>query len=296
MRYSLLSRFRGTFLGAALGEFYSQKLTNSDQPSAWLKIAISGAESLIAQGKFDAHDWCNRTEKLHQSVISSGAILSSLPVALIYHENLVKQSQNLQQLISIFPNEPKLNQPIELSNNQKLDIRDGILAVGYAIALSLTEKLRPATLIPQIITYLGDSDTALVRQLAQVQTFLETGTSLETIITQLRRDAQPDSTPIALAFYCFLSTPEYFRLSVIRAARTTYQPQMTSAIAGLLSGAYNSYAGVPIAWILASNQTEELLQLSDRLLAIWAGVFAPLKSEKIQLTSAVAAPHVIQPR
>lgn len=295
MRYSLLSRFRGTLLGAAFGDFTPLSKKQSQQPPSWGKMAVWGAESLIERGKFDFADWRHLTEKFLEIDASSantptpGAIIATLPIVLFSHEYKAKLRQNLEQVVSIWQDEPEL--------------RDGALAVGYAIAQCLREKLNRATLIPKTLAFLGDSQTPLVQQLEQVQILLAENASLEIAIAQLCRNAQPQSTPIALGFYCFLSTLEDFRLSVARAARSGYQPPITCAIAGALSGAYNSTVGIPMGWRLSWNQPKwgiasdaQLFQLADNLLAVWSGVYDASTAKQVQQISAVAAPHVIQRR
>ncbi|MBD1899075.1 ADP-ribosylglycohydrolase family protein [Trichocoleus sp. DQ-A3] len=295
MRYSLLSRFRGTLLGAAFGDFTPLSKKQSQQPTSWGKMAVWGAESLIEQGKFDFADWRHLTEKFLEIDASSanvptpGAIIATLPIVLFSHEYKAKLRQNLEQVVSIWQDEPEL--------------RDGALAVGYAIAQCLREKLNRATLIPKTLAFLADSQTPLVQQLEQVQILLAENASLELARTQLCRNPQPQSTPIALGFYCFLSTLEDFRLSVARAARSGYQPPITCAIAGALSGAYNGTVGIPAGWRLSWNQPKwgitsdaQLFQLADNLLAVWSGVYDASTAKPVQQISAVAAPHVIQRR
>lgn len=299
MRYSLSSRFRGTLLGAAIGlnrnntvipKSFSDatELKQSAQQSKFKveSLAVISAESLIALGRFDADDWHDCTKKLTENIKNypPTAILATLPIALFYHENEIKLRQNLQLAL------------VALGQDD-LIIQDGALAVGYAIAQSLKEKLNGVTLIEQTITFLG-TQTQISQQLVQVQTLLKQQASLEQAVTQLSKDSQ-STTAIALAFYCFLSTLEDFRLSVVRAAQTSHQSQLTTAIAGALSGAYNSVSAIPISWRLADDASlaggeTEILQLSDSLVAAWSGVYnqAIHPSE----VTAIAAPRVIRPR
>lgn len=327
MRYSLANRFRGTLLGAAIGEIiglsssatgnFSYPDASKPQAQAQLnhsveqpklpvavpggRLAILGAESLIRLGRFDLNDWrdaCGKDSLLRtfmasseQNVITrlSTAIIATLPIALFYHENEIKLRQNLQLVA------PGPDQAVS---------RDGALAVGYAITQSLNEKLNTATLIPEIITFLGEPQTQLVQHLLEVQTLLEERASLERAVNELSRDAL-SSTPIALAFYCFLSTLEDFRLSVMRAALTPYQPQISSAITAAISGAYNSTCGIPINWRLVSRDAKlagwgitteaEILQISDSLVAVWSGVYslATHPTDDTQV-AAIAAPRVIR--
>ncbi|MCL1474755.1 ADP-ribosylglycohydrolase family protein [Argonema antarcticum] len=337
MRYSLLSRFRGALLGAAIGEIWGAYGESWQQgvkepsglPSSWGRLVVRGTEGLIRQGKLDLADWGEPslgkrpltesgkayeeasfsgyaspntdetyTKYDHKSAAGSG-IVATVPVALFFHEDEVKLRQNLQQVADVWQDDSVL--------------KDGTLAIGYAIALALKERLDPATLIPEILIYL-DVETPLVHQLRQVQTLLEEGAGLEMTLETLmpRHSAPRPNVAIALAFYCFLSTLEDLRLSVVRAARCP-QPEITIALTGALSGAYNSIAGIPVGWRLALGKQKdensplatlwglhsetELLRLAARLLAAWSGV---CDAEKFlidtSLVSAVAAPKVIKPR
>lgn len=338
MRYSLLSRFRGALLGAAIGEIWGAYGESwqlgvkqpSALPSSWGRLVVRGTEGLIRQGKLDLADWGEPTKrtrsfptengkayeeanfpgyaspnteetyaKYDQNSAPGSGIVATVPVALFFHEDEAKLRQNLHQVADVWQDDSVL--------------KDGTLAVGYAIALALKERLDPATLIPETLNYL-DVETPLVQQLRQVQTLLEEGAGLETTLATLmppHSEPRPNAA-IALAFYCFLSTLEDLRLSVVRAARCP-QSQITSALAGALSGAYNSIAGIPVGWRLALGKEKgdnsalatlwgvhsetELLRLAARLLAAWSGVY---DAEKFlidtSLVSAVAAPKVIKPR
>ena len=309
MRYSLLSRFRGALLGSLVGEILGSSSTRASQgmltlPKSkdkeanpilldWSKIAACGTESLIRCGRLDLEDWvlCSSMTQpslllLKESASSSEAATAMLPIALFFHDDEVKLQQQLLASAAVW--------------QQDTETSEGVLAVGYAIALALTEKLDIATLIPRTLTYLGTSETPLVKQLEQVQRLLEQGAGLETTLTQLRRNFQPSCsyTSIALAFYCFLNTPEDFRLCVSRAVRTNHQVQLTSTLTGILAGVYNSMIGIPISWRLAANLVNPgigPLQLADRLFAVWSGIY-DVSAVEHRRHLAVAAPRVIQPR
>ncbi|MDP8935481.1 MAG: ADP-ribosylglycohydrolase family protein, partial [Cyanobacteriota bacterium] len=208
---------------------------------------------------------------------------------------------------------------------------------GYAIARTLKDKLDPATAIEQTIAYLK-TDNALTELLLQVQILLQRGADLETATTHLCKSAtalrerhgegekklQTESIvnpgnfiPIALAFYCFLNTPEDLRLSVVRAARCGIAGQLTCALTGALSGAYNGAGAIPVEWRQVSSATLEpgplvcgrepsfwgtgsdakIVELANNLFAVWAGVYRPdADLDSAALARAVAAPYVIRPR
>lgn len=296
MRYPLCNRFRATLIGAVIGQTVVLPSNSQDREdselSEWGRLAVLGTQSLIRLGRFDLDDWRNAFGEMIDCV-STKAIISTLPLALVYHENEIKLRQNLQLVAAGWQDNP-VN-------------RDSALAVGYAIAQALTEKLNVADLIPQTIAFLGPQ-TELAQQLIQVQLLLEQRAGLERVQSLLGRQAHP-TTPIALAFYYFLSTLEDLRLSVMRAAQNVYQPQLTTAITGALSGAYNSTSGIPTslrmkltgadakpltAWGIKNEA--EMLKLADSLFAVWSGVYDQTHSIELTRVAAIAAPRVIRSR
>jgi ADP-ribosylglycohydrolase len=338
MRYSLLSQFQGTLLGAVLGEFIYQELSifsPSKQESDNLadsqqitfqevgnnraihrtlrgEIAIISARSLVKYEGLELEDWQENWTKWKSKKLSeypnsgvslrvvSEIAIASLPVAMLYHEEEAKLREKLDKIGEVWQG--------------KSDVKLSNLAVGYAIALALKEKLEPQTLITQIINIL-EEECPLVELLKEVQSLLERRADLETAIRHLSNKAKSIETeaiiPVCLAFYCFLSTPENWQLAVQRAARTGRGSQIC-AIVGALSGAYNSSAGIPVEWRGALNfrlrktsgliseavaSEAEIIELAKTLLAIWCGVYNPKTMEnKLNLVPAVAASNVIRPR
>lgn len=372
MQYSLLSKFQGALLGAALGnyvgshfdhqveknrenyklfinqqKFYLSKL-EKNYLQKWGEITVNCAKSLIRKQEFNEEDWQKvyrewqnkwknkkdypgesnkikdysvELEKLvgivnnkqpnfnyiNNDVLNptaSNAIITSLPVSLIYHEDELKLQQKLQQWANVWQNYLEIN----LSN----------LVVGYIIAQVLTERLDPLTLIPKIIDYIGKKEP-LVGQLRQVEKLINQGANLDAAINHLSKnvkslekqqifcEGQQRSLssaffiPISLALYCFLSTPEDFGLALLRSARTGWSTQ-TCTIVGTLSGAYNSSAGVPVEWrqtmgveLLGMKDEMEIMKLAKSLWAVWCGVYDPNNVTET-IVPAVAASNVIRPR
>jgi len=279
MRYSILSRFRGTLLGATLGEKITQP--NQIKPPTIAKVLILGAQSLVEIGSFERKTWQDRL--LILELTPWQAIVATLPLALFYHDNQIKLRRNLLSVSSIWQNEPI--------------IQESILAMGYAIAQALTEKLVPSQLIPQIVAFINAPTTDLTTKLMQVQALLEQKAGVEQTVTQIMPNSDRVTASVALAFYYFLSTVEDLSLSVKRSRRS---PLVISAMVGALSGAYNSASSIPSSWqtILVEPQTSaetEMLQLSDSLVAVWSGVYKPDLTVKMMAT-AVAAPRVIRLR
>ncbi|MEI6442146.1 MAG: ADP-ribosylglycohydrolase family protein [Nostocales cyanobacterium ELA583] len=296
MRYSLVSRVRGAFLGAFLGE----SLTNPNNCNLG-KVAVLGTESLISLGKLDVNDWLKRQQqagiKLETNINSWGQIiLATLPVVMFFHEDTGKMRENILEVQKILNWQ---NEPI---------VRDVSLIIGYAIAQSLNEKLNPHTLISETVSFLDKTSTLLPQQLIKVNNLLKKGTGLETARGELSSPEKLTSN-IGLAFYCFLSTLEDFPLTILRANKNHNfaNQDVTGAIAGALSGAYNSTVGIPVNWQIFPSVINapgwglesfaQILQLADRMMSVWAGVydFNNNCGEFVETGYTIfAAPHIIR--
>ncbi|MCW6049824.1 ADP-ribosylglycohydrolase family protein [Lyngbya sp. CCAP 1446/10] len=302
------------------------------------RLAVASAQSLIRCNGLDFKDWGDtwevfaKSEIYHsqntefQSLLNPCEVaVAALPCAMFFHENKAKLREKIMLATDVLPNE------------NKAELQTAVLAIGYAIARSFKQRLDPATAIEQTIAYLK-TDNALTELLLQVQILLEKGADLETAATHLCKSAtalrerqgegekklqtesivNPENLiPIALAFYCFLNTPEDLRLSVVRAARCGITGQITCALTGALSGAYNGVAGIPVEWrqvSLAEVKSQQLaegrepslwgtgsdakiVELANNLFAVWAGVYKPDTGlDSAALARSVAAPYVIRPR
>ena len=298
MRYSLGSRFKGTIMGTLLGEIVLSRNRNLHHLNyQHVQNIRLGAESLIELGRFDIDIWLKRQQQECGNLNASNnvlleAVLTCLPVILFFHENTAKLRLNLQLVVKV-------------SQDNKI-VQDGILAIGYAIAQSLTEKLAPHTLIPETVAFLGETTSNLPQQLLKVNNLLSQGAGLEKVQAELSKVEELSNT-IPMAFYCFLSTLEDFRLSLLRSEQIESPSLTISMITGALSGAYNSTGGIPVTWQILLSQTELpesrvnnfllLLNLADLLLAVWSGVYNfDLHLKEVIVENAVAAPRVIRLR
>jgi hypothetical protein len=124
-------------------------------------------------------------------------------------------------------------------------------------------------------------------------------------------------TCIALAFYCFVSTPQEPALSVLRAAQTGLTMPMVSTITGALSGAHNGFYSFPVSWQLQLKRTAsssqaistepqtiqemvfvgESLQRATELFAVWSGSYNTANPLfETHPTLVVSAPNGIRSR
>ncbi len=320
--------------GANLGRKSSNGKLQTDQNSSECEmLAVACAQSLIRCGGLDLKDWRDTWEAFAQSELDNSsnteakivlhpceAAVAALPTAMFFYENKAKLREKLMLATEVWHNQ-------SVAESQM-----GVLALGYTIARSLKERLDPATAIPQTITYLA-TDNALTELLSQVQILLEQGADLERATTHICKSAMalqerqikgenksqtnsivnPENfIPMAIAFYCFLSTPEDWRLSVLRAARCGITTPLTCSLTGALSGAYNGGAAIPVEWrssylsALKSRSTGEgpepsvwstssdvkIKKLANNLFAVWTGVYSPdSEHESSVMTPVVAAPY-----
>ncbi|HBW57321.1 MAG TPA: hypothetical protein DEF27_05755 [Oscillatoriales bacterium UBA8482] len=304
------NQFQGAFLGIVLGYQLGQLKLSSEIPSPgsslnWGELIPRLTQSLIKHQGFNPIDYwllvANHREEPQKWEISqkpavsfpqglnSGSEVAILgfPLALFFHDNL----NALQQLGA--------NQPEPVA-----PVWDGVLAMARAIAQILTQNPELDQLIPNLLQQLP-TESVLSAKLEQVQTLLQQKASLETAVRQLTQtpkpqqrvlaDLEPENwTALALGFYCFLSTPEDYSLTVLRSRQTRYHPEITAAISGALSGAYQGLIAIPVPWRLElsdpcvwplthpeieNNYVKpnpiqgELLQLAQNLFALWSGVY-----------------------
>lgn len=340
MQYSLVSRFRGALLGAALGDLWAAASLSSSQslpqnsaspfqlppqlievpsgspiatPTAtathWGAIATTIARTLIQPGS-QPSQWSDgrvlppsetksgggegsAADLLEQA---AGWAIAALPLMLCYHDNF----SDLRSHLSAIP----------------AAARADALVLGYTLSQILQDQLNPDTLIAQILADLDLEKTnwALADQLTEVQYLIRAGASLAIAQRVLGASTALSATPMpmAMALYCFLGTPEDFRLSLLRSTRQFSLSTLTATLAGAMSGCSNTTAGLPLQWrspfqqrysdadLLRSRwgvETEiDLLHLADLLLAHWAGFYHPTQPLPLaRYRGAIAAPNVIRP-
>jgi hypothetical protein len=294
MRPTLLNQFRGTLWGAALGVALGRyaedwNAAGHAQPIGWklggalcalpaevypLELVTAfeqGAKPLICgQVTLDRED-SNSFEPVDTSIVFTLGM--TLPIGLFYHQEPNKLK-------------PLLEQQLQTSDDS---ILGAVLAVNLAIA-HILNRIHPPT---QAIALLGSCQkavspvsTSITASLAQVERLLAQGAGLADTIDELT--AAPEwEAAIALGFYCHLSTPEAFNLTLLRALRSPVSIQLTAAIAGALAGAQNGWTGIPALW--RDSQELALQRCADQLLATWAGADSALDTG---IEVAIAAPGV----
>ena len=304
MRYSLTSRIQGALIGALLG----QSLATTKEESLYCKAAVQSLYSLLqSQGGFNLEEYNQQFQQqdwdsdIADDLMLLNSILATLPIALFFHENHLKLRENLLLIIKDF------NHPL---------IRDGVLSACYLIAQSLNEKMNPDTLVSEITYFIGETTSLIPKKLQQVNNLVAENAAYLELQNCLDKENNI-SNIIAVAFYCFATTREDFRLTCLRAYKNKYSSQACGAIAGAISGAYNGMAGIPITWHLGLDEAKlaqwgltsfsQMVELADALVAVWSGVynvlpqFKQIKEAKntnlsFSQNEAIAAPYIIRLR
>lgn len=316
MQYSLRHRFCGALLGAVLGETLGTNCCNTftakpvpwltiqhwgfaipDSGLNWSGIAINQVSALVhgETGKVIPASGCSSATDQTALV---GLAVATLPIALFYHEDWYRLRDALEQMASAW----QIARPITSA-----------LVVAYTISLALRERLHLNTLIPRLITDLElyDRDPQFMTQLNLVQTWVKQKIGVTVAKSQIEESclSTTEITAVIVALYGFLSTPTDFQLSLLRTAQMLYQSQVSCAIVGALSGAYNGIASIPFSWRRAFNSTgslasllpslaseADLLRQADLLWATWSGAHNPADWLQQSLHPTIASPHLIRPR
>ncbi|MEO0375231.1 MAG: ADP-ribosylglycohydrolase family protein [Cyanobacteria bacterium P01_A01_bin.17] len=276
MPYSLINRFGGALTGALVGEILPRP-TPTEQPQergdrdrvvSSLSFAIAtSAQSLIA------------TRSAPPLVTeTNGAIASTIPIALYFHDNAQKLRQAIMNAI------PQA-------------IQDEGFVVAESIAAALKTQMVPFKLLPELVQLLPDE--TLSQKLRQVQILLTRRDSLAIAIQKLG-DPQQIEVAVSLAFYCWLSTAEQFQLSVLRAHRIPNVSPLTLLLTGAFSGALNGRVGIPQAWLEAGASQNDLQRMevsANQLLAAWSGCYQVEPDAVNGMDGvAIASPGILRPR
>lgn len=323
MEHSLLSQFQGSLLGISLG-LSSRLLTdelaatavvgsdrqlesNTDLLNHQLSLISSGTKSIISRQGIVWEDWQQAWQNYYDLIPGENKAnaspqflgeIAALPMVLLLHDNSDRLRQRLQTLSQFW-------------QVKSHDTTVELLAFGQIITELLTPSPHLNQLIPNILTHIP-VESQLAQQLTQVQSLLQQKTSLATVISHLKPHSPKHegfSSNLAIAIYCFLSTPRAFSLSVQRAMRIYPDSSLIPGMVGALSGTHNGLVGIPITWQLkfskraqlrldaAGEPTANINILSDQqilnqatqLFQVWAGLYSITHADAKPNTSLIVA-------
>lgn len=293
MHHNTYDRFSGSWWGSIIGQTTVNQTDFWTQP--WLLERRQIAEMLL-------------TEQLSTANLISFLALQSAggrsnEINRQYHSNLL----SLLPII-VVQNEPnlylELAQKPNLSANSNICLSPDILIWGYLLTTVLNHH-RGLSQKPSIEELFNPSlglKTPAIDMLNIVLPAIKSGSSLHQLTEQLSSNLlQP--TAIALAWYCFATTPHDFKLSVARAARIDAKlGWLTTILTSTLSGAYNGMAAISGNWRtdIEQNQSWDLENyLLLKLFRFWLGIYPGEENNQSSYSielDAIALPQVIQPR
>ena len=290
MTYNTCDQFQGIWLGSIFGQALidrtdrGNRLTFDFSSPDWLKQRKQATAILLeAEGLADSRQnkfQCGRN------------LLSILPWILIYGEDRDSLKLTINKLYrTILPSEARE------------DTIEDIFLWSHLLRLLLNTSRSPLDFklwCRQAIENAEVSNLLLINKLTTATAAVRDGMSLQQLSEKLDFEDNSRQTAIALAYYCFVTTPEEFSLSVTRAANIPYLAWLTAPLTATLSGAYNGMTGIPKNWRAIAERHSDYhleIELAIKLFRAWLGVY-PADCEELRDREfhAVAVPQLIQPR
>ncbi len=238
----LIDRWRGAWLGALL----TAGLESVSPP--WLETATSHAHTLITGGK-------PSSTPLRKMLTLPAMAAAHLPVILFFHEQPRQLTTHLEMLAQAWPRESA----------------DLMGALGRAIAYLISPN-------PQIREFLDHLGPLGIR----ITELLESGCSLVQAQRIIHNQLPPDQIPVAIALYCYCTTPYSMELCYRRVQKMP-DPKEIAILSSILVGA--SHGTMPPFWHPKITQLTQS-SIIDQLFAAWAGIQNPLPV-KLPLLSAI---------
>jgi hypothetical protein len=240
----LIDRWRGAWLGALL----TAGLKPVSPP--WLETATRHAHTLITEGKPSSTPL---QEMLTLPITAMTA--AHLPVILFFHEQPRQLTTHLEMLTQAWPRESA----------------DLMETLGRAIAYLISPN-------PQIREFLDHLGPLGIR----ITELLESGCSLAQAQRIIHNQLSPDQIPVAIALYCYCTTPQSMELCYKRVQQMP-DSQEIAILSSILVGA--SHGTTPPFWYPKITQLTQS-SIIDQLFAAWAGIQNPLPV-KLPLLSAI---------
>lgn len=327
MSYCTFDRFEGMWLGSIISAAIASDKNLSEQPlvqypsSNWMLSRNEIAELLIKAEKLEAGYISEQLVAIVSNnsnfVLADIAVNQKQIVSLLEYQNILLP---LLPLVIFWGDNQDLLTAIitqcNLNTTQATEIKEDVLIWSYLLALVSRQQLDSQTLnvrliVKQILAGVTVGTTSLIKKLEIVSQGWEQGITWQQLTERLLTTGNWGQIAIALAVYCFGSTPQDFWLSSKRAANLDQNlAALTTALTATISGAYNGMTGIPGSWktinlphitsakAIANAQTYQQAQSIGReLWKSWLGIYS--HNDQLlydQQLHAVALPNIIQPR
>lgn len=317
MKYSLIHKFQGAYLGCCIGKLLSSNQRKQSLIQEGIVPILNPIPSsvtaddnrdintnLILQDLVDNLDnnlvVCKKYFFQNQALTISNSSLNFLPWILLYHDNW----DHLQYLLAL----------VGEQNNFKDEDRELIEFWLDGIVLSLTEKLDIKNPIQQIIRRKKLQYSCNLEQIQLIELALFRGqTSKQLLELLLTKTNNSPRIELLFSLYLFLSIPEDFSLIIKRANSVSQKFPHMLGLTGTLAGAYNSIEGISPHWLnlyqsqyskgtnISTENTPHSYQgtiddfaMIKKLFSFWSGVYDYDISNSKSLV--IAIPNSFQPR
>jgi hypothetical protein len=309
MHHNTYDRFCGSWWGSIIGQTITHQADNPfTQP--WLLARRQIAQLLLEQ----TSSIINPTNKT--DLTSLFTLLTSISdERLSTQVNTLKHNSNLLALLPliIFPSdEQSLWRKLRGKHNLKsanyfnnIYLSQEVLIWSYLVTIALNNRfnsLSQTGIIEEIVNQHQMPESSLIDKLQLVFQGIQRGSSLTQIVEQVSTKEQPGGTAIALAWYCFATTPQDFKLAVGKSIRIdSGQGGLITALTATLSGAYNGMKIISQGWKPELDQKQHWHlenQLLTKLFKSWLGVYTTEENHGSYnpKLDAIALPQLIQPR
>jgi hypothetical protein len=306
MHHNTYDRFCGSWWGSIIGQTIFHQAGNPfTQP--WLIERRQIAEMLLTQ-QFSTTNLTSLTDFFSSSGIGSAVNMTNKVNGLKSSSNLLSwlpliifqtDEQNLYLELTKKPNLQSANSTSGISLSQDMSIWAYLLTSVLNHQTGLSEK---KLLIEEVFKHNLLPASSLTEKLSIVFQGIKSGCSLQQLTEQLLAQDRSHTTAIALAWYCFATTPHDFKLSVGRAACLEFNlAWLTTALTATLSGAYNGMTVISHNWRTEIKQSQNWNlenQLLLKLFKFWLGIYTvegEYQSYNLEL-DAIASVQFIQSR
>lgn len=285
MRYSLLSRFQGGWLGSAIGA-----LRGWGEPEFCAELRLGGAiaDCLIRRDPWQPEVCLQSLQCRSDSFAALPAAVQRSKIALAVLPIIFDNCEDLESMRSRL-------EDIAAAEQLSAATLEDLKVWGEAIALILSENMALSPWLFDLLERYDQRQSPLGKMLAKTSQLINAEKGLRQAIGELSDRDNPD--PLAIALYCFAGTPSDFRLCVTRAQQVERFARLTAALTGAIAGAHNGFQGIPTAWrlqALSDPQVKRIARQAEQLFAAWSGVY-PL-SHSLSPRSAIAPAGTLQPR
>ncbi|MGL5835276.1 MAG: hypothetical protein ACRC1Z_18915, partial [Waterburya sp.] len=226
MHHNTYDRFCGSWWGSIIGQTITHQTDNPfTQP--WLLGRRQIAQLLLEQKSTvtNSSNSNDLTDLFSSLALTSGEGITTQVNGLKYNSNLL----TLLPLIIFPPAEQdscrKFKKKHHLKSANYFDniyCSQQILIWNYWLTTILNNRfnsLSQTDLIKEILNQYQMPESSLTDNLKLVFQGIQKGNSLTQIVEQISAVEKSEASAIALAWYCFATTPQDFKLSVGRAAR-----------------------------------------------------------------------------